>query len=252
MTQEKQVNIVVAVDGIGEVSAKNDLATFTMQIRTKDEELKNAEAKLKDKTAQVMKELQDLGMSLHSEISQNTESFRLEHREGSEKIPAGFSATNTISFTVNVDERINDIYKKCVKIDQHIPYPWFSIKEIETLKTQAIEKAAEDARKKLAKECELVGVAQSNLRVHNWVFSYDGNLPTKVQIGQHVYAYGPSGATGPQGAIGNTAYLNSMTSNFVLPAPTKIGSTYQEALDIKLFTGQVSVKVAVKINYVWA
>ena len=255
MTQE-QVNIVATVDGVGLAEKQNTLASFSFSLRAKDESLEKSKRILEEKAGQTMRDLEELNMQLHSPIEQEIVNFKLEHRENGEKYAAGYSSVNQISFTAVVDEKLNDIFKRCLKIDPHMTAPFFSAKEEETevLKEQAIQKAAEDLKSKLAKECSLLGVSQDKLKIHTWSFNYTGGVPA---VGS-VNAYGSMGATGPtgaQGAMGITSNNWIQAGQAVYsPAPQKLGTIYQEQIDakIKLNPGMVSIRMTVRANYVWA
>jgi len=240
--------IVTVVDGVGIVEAKNDLAQFTLTIRSKGDALENAVSQVQEKTGPVLKMLKDFkskGMKFDSEVETTSANYRLEHREGSEKFPAGFQSINTISFTVVVDNNLNELNKACLKFDKDMGRPYFSVKDRDVLLEQAIEKATTDVKSKLIKECSLLNVSPSGLKIQNWNFGYEGYLPTTQNHYMNSYA-GITGATGPQGAIGSIG-----PGAHQGPMAMKIGTTYQELLDFKLEPGSISVKVAVRVNYVW-
>jgi uncharacterized protein YggE len=243
-----ETNIVTTINGVGVVEATNDLATFTLTVRTKSESLEASKNQIQDKIKEVLGQLNSLKMNLHKEISTDIMNYKLEHREGTERYSAGFQSEATITFTVVVDESLDEINKTCLKIDKNMFFPFFDIKDRETLLQQAIKIATDNANTKLHKECELLGVSTDMLRIFNWSYGYDGFLPIK-NASNMIYnnAYGITGATGPQGATGPTGPTGRIST------VQKLGSIYQEALDyVPLDPGTVVVRVPVEINYVWA
>jgi hypothetical protein len=244
---EQQVNIVTTIEGMGVVEAKNDLAKFSLTVKEKNDTLETAKRQVEEKITQVLKDLKSKNMRLDGDISTSVSNYRLEHREGSEKYSAGFQSVGTITWTMFVDENINDVYKTCLKIDSHMQHPWFSIKDRESLVKEAIHKATDDVKYKLNKECSLLGVSPDALKIYNWHFGYEGYLPVNASVSNQYYNNGLPGVTG----FGGTNYL---TNNAVSSAPTvmKLGSIYQELLDTRaLEPGMVSISVPVRVNYIW-
>jgi uncharacterized protein DUF541 len=243
-----ETNIVATINGVGVVEAANDLATFALTVRTKAENLDASKSGIQEKLKEVVGQLNSLKMNLHKEISTDIMNYKLEHREGTERYSAGFQSEATITFTVVIDENLDEINKTCLKIDKNMFFPFFDIKDRETLLQQAIKIATDNAKTKLNKECELLGVSTDTLRIFNWSYGYDGFLPIK-NTSNMIYnnAYGITGPTGPQGSVGPTGPSGRIS------AAQKLGSIYQEALDyIPLDPGTIVVRVPVEINYVWA
>ena len=238
-------NIATTIDGFGSVEAKNDIASFTLTIRSKDENLETAKRQTQEKSAQALREIEKLNLKFHEKWHENVSNFKLEHREAGEKYAAGFQSVNTINFTVEIDEKLDELYKQCMKIDQHMSGPYFNIKNRDSLNEQALQKASDNLKEKLHKQCSLLGLSPDKLRIYNWTFSYGG-------------LYGITGATGPQGAQGspgvytgmNGMYYNSSNA-FLSPVATKLGSIYQELLDVKIEPSNAYSSVTVKVNYVW-
>lgn len=244
---EAQKIIVTVIDSAGIVEAKNDLAHFSLSLRSKSETLDNAKNQTEEKTGQFLKALDQLkakGMKLDREMTISRDNYKLEHRENGEKTPAGFQVIHTVSFVVAVDEHLDEIFKTCLKFDAHMSRPYFSIKNREVLAEKATKKAAQNAKDKLNVECSLLGVSPEKLVIQNWSFGYEGYLPSANSSNYYGVA-GVTGATGPQGSAGPGAY------NWA-PVPVKVGTTYQEPLDYKLEPGMVSVKVVLRVNYNWA
>jgi hypothetical protein len=247
-------NIVTTIHDIGVAEAPNDLATFSLTVKTKGGDAARG-ASLEDTKAQLAKQVTDiktqlsgLQMNQGGDIVVETFNYKLEHREGGEKYAAGFQSIANISWTVVVDERLDDIYKACLKIDSNASKPFFSIKDRETLNKQALQNAIDNAKVKLDKECELLNVSRSTLLIRNWNFGYNGTLANNQAINSN-YTYGMTGAqgargvTGPQGSVG---FVNAYQ------VTKQVGSIYQELLDyIPLVPGTVVVQVPVEINYVW-
>lgn len=235
-------NIATTIDGSGLVEAKNDRALFNFMIKSKAETLEEAKERLLEKTKSVLKTLEDLKMNLDGDIATSVSNYRLEHRESGEKMSAGYQSVNIITFQVVVDEKTNDIFKACLKIDSHMPQPSFTVKDREVLLEKAVVKASDDAKAKLAKECSLLGISQDQLKIYNWKFGYEGYIPSSNNQ-NYSNAMGATGAIGPQGSIG--AYNNYQ------PTMQKAATIYQELLDTKLEPGKISVRVAVRVNYIW-
>jgi hypothetical protein len=128
-----------------------------------------------------------------------------------------------------------------------MPRPVFNVKDRDILLEQALVKASENVKEKLAKECSLLGVSTDKLRIQNWNFGYEGYLPTA----QNIYMNGSNyiGAMGPTGSMGATGPTGSIGP--IGPVAMKIGTTYQELLDYKIEPGAIAVRVAVRVNYVW-
>lgn len=249
----ENVIVVTVVDGLGIVEAQNDLAHFTLTLRSKSETLENAKIQTEEKTNQVLKalqSLQDKGMKLDTEIVSSIANYKLEHRESGERTPAGYQSINTISWTTIVDSNLDEIYKTCLKFDTNMNRPYFSIKNRTILQDEAIKKASSNVREKLNTECSLLGVSPDKLKIQNWNFGYEGYIPSNT-ASQNMYLngyggmQGATGPTGPQGSAGPTNYSSAAIQ-------MKIGTTYQELLDYKLEPGSVSVRVAVRVNYIWA
>lgn len=252
---DKNNTIVATVNGVGVVEAPNDRATFTLTLKVKDDVLKSAKMQIKEKTAQVIKELESKKMQLDGEIVSAISNYKLEHREGGEKYPAGFQCISHISWSVVIDDTINDIWEHCLKIDPNMPQPLFTIKTRDIISEQALQKASDNVKEQLSKECGLLGVSPEKLKILSWRFSYDGNLPiTAAANATHPYYsnnVGVFGATGPQGSMGPLGDMRTVGA--ALPVFQKLGSIYQECLDpAKLNPGIVSAKVAVQVSYVWA
>jgi len=240
--------IATTIDGFGSVEAKNDIVSFTLTIRSKDENLEGAKRQTQEKTVQALKEIERLKLKFHEKWKENVSNFKLEHREAGEKYAAGFSSVNTITFVIEIDEKLNEVYQQCMKIDPHMYGPWFSIKNRDVLTEQSLQKATDNLKEKLHKQCSLLGISPEKLKIHNWTFTYGGYAASGPQGSAGSYG-GVTGATGPQGPQG-LAYLN--TSNaFISPVATKLGSIYQEQLDMKLEPGNAFSSVSVKVNYVW-
>jgi uncharacterized protein YggE len=239
---DKQV--VVAINSVGVAKAPNDRATFTLNIKSKSDSLELSKEQVEKRTVQVLKDLEDKNMSLDGKIETSVSNFKLEHREGGEKYPAGFQSVATVKWTVVIDDNLNDLYQACLKIDSTMNIPSFWVKDSEKLLEQAANDAADKVKIKLNKECELLGVSISKLKILSWNFGY-GSYATN-----NVSAYvGIQGATGPQGSQGSPgvtgAFLNSQ------PVFTKLGSIYQELIDTKLEPGIVSLSVSAHVNYIW-
>jgi uncharacterized protein DUF541 len=247
----KDNNIVTTVDSIGVIEVPNDRATFTITIKAKSEQQESAKEQIKERAAYTIKQLIAMNMQLDGEIVSDIASYKLEHREGGERYPAGYQSIATISWMVVVDEKLDSIYQAALKMDTTMIAPVFSIKDRDTLLKQAAEVATTSVKERLQKECSLLDIDPKQLRILNWHFGYDGTIPaTRPQ-----YSYGMMGATGPQGSIGPIG-LNGNFSNAVGPggyqaAVSKLGSIYQELLDAKLNPGSTSVKVVVQASYVW-
>lgn len=246
MSEVKNVNIVVSIDGSATVETPNDLATFNVMIKSKNDSLEDAQRQVEEKTKLFLKSIDDK-ISLDGEISVSLSNYKLEHREGSERYSAGYQAVNSVKWTCFVNDKLNDLYKMCCKADTNMSYPIFFVKNRDTVVDQTIEKAADNAKSKLANECRLLGVSSAALKIHNWSFGYNGILPSNHtnQI-QNVYNGYPLGVTGPVGPMGSN-YMNS-----VMPTVTKLGTVYQELLDTKIVPGTTFTTVVVRINYVWA
>lgn len=238
-------NIVATVDASGIVEVANDRATFTLNIKTKAEHLETAKEQIQERVSFVIKTLKALNMNLDCEIVSSIANYKLEHREGGERYPAGFQSVATIAFTTVIDEKLDSIYEVCNKIDSNITFPIFSIKDRDTLLKQATDIAAKNVKDRLAKECELLNIDANELKVLSWHFGYDGTIPAN--------SYGMMGATGAQGPMG---HLNANAVGVAGPGGyqatvSKLGSIYQELLDTKLNPGTVSVKVVVQVSYIW-
>jgi hypothetical protein len=246
----EQKIIVTVIDGLGIVEAKNDLAHFTLSIKAKSETLDNAKSQVEEKVQQVLKALDKLktqGMKLDADITTSLANYKLEHREGSERTPVGYQSINTINFTTIVDDNLDEIYKTCLKFDSTMNRPYFSLKNRTVLQEQAIQKATTDAKQKLNTECTLLNVSSDKLQIQDWKFGYEGYIPSATS--QNTYLNGAYGVTGSSGATGPIGPGMNYSSNAIA---MKIGTTYQELLDYKLEPGMVSVRVAVRINYIWA
>jgi len=242
-------NIATTIDGVGFVEEKNDLAAFTLTIKSKGETLDLATSQVKEKTNHFLDDLAKIDPKMDMEPSTTLQTFKLEHREGTEKYAAGFQAINTISWIMFVDDKLDDVYQMCLKTDSSTPVPTFSFKDKTKLQEQAIQKAADNVKEKLNKECMLLGITADKLKVYNWNFGYEGYLPmNKNFVINNGYISGAV-PTGPQGSQGvNGVFSNA--SNFV-PLPQKLGSIYQELLNFKLKPGTSSVKIPMQVNYIW-
>ncbi len=245
-----ETDIVVTIDGTSTIEAPCDLVSFTLDIKAKSEALESAKKQVEEKTHNFIKSLGNRSLKLEGEIETIRSNFKLEHREGMERYPAGFQSVNTVKWTCGVDNQLTDLYKQCLETDRDI-YPIFSIKDRPALIEKAIHKATDNAKEKLSKECNLLGVDPKALKILNWNYGYEGYLPDRKSVSNSYMnsgAYGATGATGPQGPQGSSG------SNYRGGAPvvSKLGSIYQEELDVKLVPGNVSASVIVRINYVWA
>lgn len=240
--------VVTIIDGSGTVEVLNDLASFTVTVRAKGEELVDAVSASKEKANQVLSMVEGLkskGFKLELEPEVVVTNYKLEHREGNEKTSAGFQSINTISFTVVVDDKIDDVYKACLKFDSNMSHPAFSIKDAAPLHEAALKQATDNVKEKLNKECSLLGVDPSNLSIQNWSFGYEGYLPSLNHVtAQNFYSNGARGSTGAMGATGPQGPMG--------PVAIRVGAIYQEPLDYKIQPGTHKVSVAVRVNYVWA
>lgn len=246
--------VVTVIDESATVEAKNDLVHFTLTMRAKSDELESAKSQVKTKSDQVFQMIDGLkaaGMKLDGEVISTVLNYKLEHREGNEKMPVGFQSVNTISFTAFVDDKLDDIHKACLKLDPNMMHPRFSIKDAVTLYEQALEKVSKNVKEKLEKECSLMGIAPSALRIQNWSFGYEGFIRdlNLNAVNNYYTNSGYRGPTGPQGATGAVGPTGPIGAGSVM---MKIGSTYQELLDPKLEPGTHSVSIAARVNYVWA
>lgn len=247
-----EANIVTSIDGVGVVEEKNDLASFSLTLRAKDESLEGAKRQVDEKTAAALKMLQSKNMNLEGEIVTAISNFKLEHREGSERYPAGFQSISSITWTVQVGDDLDDIYRSCLKLDSNMLVPSFSLKDRESISQKALHLATENAKEKLVKECSLLDVSPSALKIHNWNFGYQGFLTAQTGGGSFNHNnYGVMGATGPQGPMGTPGVFTTVANNQA-PVATKLGSIYQELVDVrKLEVGTTNAKVVVRVNYVW-
>lgn len=252
-------NIVVAIDSIGVAEVPNDLATFSVTIRERSESLESAKRQVEEKTAHFVRELKSKNFQMEGDISTSFANYKLEHREGGEKYPAGYQATNTITWTCAIDDNLNSLYKRCLETDSHMSLPVFSVKDPVSVSELALQRAVDNAKDKLKKECDLLGVSQLNLRIFNWNFGYEGYISANANVNTvhgaltsgnfNSNSFGPMGATGPMGAVGMPGPVGP--GGHAAPVVTKLGSIYQELLDTKLHVGVKSVRVAVRVNYVW-
>jgi uncharacterized protein YggE len=245
--------IVTTINGLGVSSAKNDLASFTVSLKTKGESLKSSKDSLEEKVSEVLKILSHFHMNLEGEIITARQNFKLEHREGAEKYSAGFQSAATITWTCVIDEKLDDIYKACLKLDSNMFRPSFSFKDPDSLQIEALQKAKDHVKETLEKECSLLGVSPDKLTIRNWNFGYNGQLAANMAVlsnsnyymnNKAMGATGVMGPTGPQGAQGSPGlpYMGSQ----------KVGSIYQELLDyIPLEPGNITVSVPVQVHYVW-
>lgn len=248
--------IVTTIDGVGSVEATRDLACFTLSVRVKNEDLDQAKSQANEKTTQIMKSLDGLKdkMKLIGEVSTNSLNYKLEHREGGERITAGFQVVTTISFTITVDDNLNDIYKTCLKFDSQMPRPMFSIANTEPHLEKALQNAADNAQGKLKKECALLGVSTHDLKINNWNFGYEGDLPAlnfssttkSVHAGGGAYAAASNYSASTLNLVGERDSLNIQSR-----AMSKLGTIHQELLDSKLEPGTETFTIAVRVNYVW-
>lgn len=246
-----ETNIVVTIDGTSMVEAPCDLVSFAVDVKAKSEALESAKKQVEEKTFNFIKSLENRSMKLEGVIETSRSNYKLEHREGMERYPAGYQSVNTIKWTCAVDNHLTDLYKHCMEVDRDV-FPMFSIKDRPALVEKAISNATDNAKEKLKKECNLLGVDPKALKIHNWNYGYDGFLPDRKSVSNSYMSnagpYGATGATGPQGPQG------SVGGNYRGGAApvSKLGSIYQEELDVKLVPGNVSANVIVRINYVWA
>lgn len=247
--------IVTTINGVGVAQAKNNLASFSLSLRTKGESLTAAKSQLEEKVSEVLGTLSSKNMKLEGEIVTARQNFKLEHREGTERYAAGFQSVATICWTCAVDETLDDVYQSCLKFDSNMPRPSFSHKDRDALQVEALAKAKDHVRVTLEKECSLLGVSPKDLKILNWTIGYNGAINTasyntNAVIGSAVNgnyymsntAMGVTGVTGPQGPQGGAGYQSVQ----------KVGSIYQELLDyVPLDPGNVVVSVPVQVNYVW-
>jgi Protein of unknown function (DUF541) len=243
-------HIVATIDGLAVLEVPNDLAHFTLAIKAKQDDLNQAKSQIKDKTAKVMKLLNDWqarGMQLEGEIITTPLSYKLEHREGRDRMPAGFQATNTFQFTIRVSDDLDEIYRSCLDIDPHMSRPKFSINNKDEALDKAITLASENAGSKLARECALLGVDPKALKIRDWHFGYEGILPSATNFSSKGGYYG---ATGPQGSMSYAGVSGGVFLN--AGQVSQLGSIYQELLDtVKIEAGSDTFRVAVRVNYVW-
>jgi uncharacterized protein YggE len=241
-----EVNIVTTIQGLGVVEAKNDLATFSLIIKSKGETLEEAVKSVKEKTASFLKDLESRKIKFDKDITTSLTNYKLENREGLERYAAGFQSINSISWSMFIDDGLDDLFNTCYKIDPTMAQPIFNIKNRAALQEQALQKAGDNLKEKFQKECSMLGISQDKLKAYNWNFGYEGYLPMNKNFANGVYVtQGVTGVTGPQGAQG--IYLNNAQA-----APQKVGSIYQELLNYKLHPGTTTVSVPVQVNYIWA
>jgi hypothetical protein len=237
--------IITTISDVGIIEAKYDLAEFSISLKTKADNLEEAKGQLKAKVNDALAALKALNMKLEKEVSTEVWNYKLEHREGSEKYAAGFQSVATMTFTVQVDEDLDDIYKLCLELDHNSPYPVFSLKDRVPILEKALVKAIENVKAKLAIECKLLGIDKTYLIIHSWSIGYGGALPDNGVINSFYNNVGIGRATGPQGMLG--APYEAMHNSV---AATKLGSIYQELLDyVPLNPGVVGVSVPVQVNY---
>ena len=247
---EKDKVIVTTIDALGLVEAKNDRVSFSLSLKSKDESLDLAENKAKEKTAHFINSLGARKMDVDGDISISVSNYKLEHREGSERTPAGYQSISSISWTMVVDGNLDETYRDCLKADPAMLCPTFSIKDRTTLQEQAYKKAGENVKEKLHKECSLLGIAPEKLKVYNWNFGHEGFLSANKNFVANAYngVYGITGATGPTGPQGSAGPYMQIGQVVM----TKLGSIYQELLNYKLTPGTTIVRVPAQVNYIWA
>ena len=247
---EKDKVIVTTIDALGLVEAKNDRVSFSLSLKSKDESLDLAENKVKEKTAHFINSLGVRKMDVDGEISISVSNYKLEHREGNEKTPAGYQSISSISWTMIVGDNLDEVYRDCMKADPTMSYPIFSIKDRTTLQEEAYKKAGANVKEKLYRECALLGISPEKLKVYNWNFGHEGFLSANKNFVANAYngVYGAQGVTGPTGPSGISANYLSVGQVVM----TKLGSIYQELLNVKLTPGTVTIRVPIQVNYIWA
>lgn len=240
-------NIVVKIEGESTVEMPHDLVKFSLTLKAKGETLDVAKQKVADVTERVMKDLTSKDIKLAGNIVTEQSNYKLEHRENGEVIPAGFQSCNHVTLVCAADGSIDDLYRSCKAIDSNMPYPEFFIKESdrEKLFEMAMELATHNVRTKLAAECKLLKVDPSALKILSWDF---GNSHYSVGA---VGITGSTGRMGPQGVAGVTGTIGPQGHMSYAPVMSKLGSIYQELLDVKLNPGQATRRVVVRVTYGW-
>lgn len=248
--------IVTTINGLGVATAKNDLARFTVSLKTKGEALKDSKASLEEKVSEVLSSLSDFNMKLEGEIVTTRQNYKLEHREGNERFPAGFQSYAFIIWTCVIDDRLDDIYRSCLKFDATMARPYFSFSNPDSLQVEALQKAKDHVKETLEKECSLLNVSTASLTIRNWSFGYNGQLSVNNAVTPYTAGnyYMNNRAMGVTGTVGPTGPIGAMSSPG-LPSylvSQKVGSIYQDLLDyVPLEPGDITVSVPVQVHYIW-
>lgn len=242
----QQTTIVTVIDGLGNVEVANDLASFSLILRAKNENLRQATEMLNEKTKSFSLMMEKFKGDLEGEIEQKASNFKLEHREGGEKIAAGFQVCNVIQFTVLITERLDDLFAALSSFDKDLFYPTYSLRNSEKYSKEAMDLASKNLKEKLIQECALLGVSPDALKIQSWHFGYDGSLNSlnAAQSYRNSTSYGVTGSTGATGPTGVTG-LNRLSVQ-------KIASIYSEELNPRLIPGSTSFSIAIRANYIWA
>lgn len=215
----------ISVDGTGEVLAVPDIGTFSFSVEAEGETAEVAQSQSAEKVNAILAYLKDKGVEDKDVKTQNYNlypKYRYEERlcafgsycPPGEQIPDGFSVSQTVTVKVRAVDTAGDLIAGVGEVGAtNISGLDFTVDDIEVVRTEARDKAVQDAKMKAEKLADSLGVKVTRL------VSYYENTP--------YYGYGQGG---------DEAYaMDAKAANF--------------AVEPALPVGENATKVTVNVTY---
>jgi len=201
--------IVTVVEAKGRSVAKFELAEFCVVVTERAPTAPATRTAILAAAARALKSVEHLrarGMQVEPgslRVPRSDLRRRTRYVEG-DACPDGYEATYELRWKTPTLEMVNDIYNHILSIeaeDLDVKTPEFSLRDPESLKSGALEKAWENVKARLAHQRKvIVGDAGSlPLDVVSWEVGYEGWVRAAVGL---TGPQGPTGASGPTGPTG--------------------------------------------------
>lgn len=169
----------ITVNGTGEVRVSADTAVISLGVNARDKDVLKAQQKVNETIAAIRQALIGAGVK---EENINTDFINIyaiyDYREDQEQIVA-YNANSTLAIKVTDMESVGNIIDVCFAAGANtLNGISFSASDTEEAKTDAMQKAVADARKKAEVLAEASGMKITSIEIitEGGVYSYENNV----------------------------------------------------------------------------
>lgn len=226
---EKILTVVTTVEAKGTVKVDYDQAEFYLSFSEKAPMASAAKTKLKmniDKFDAALAALKEKGLqivegSLKNSVYVNANRVWEHHRS----VTKGYVGYYSIRFTTENMEMVNEVYDTLCNLninDMNLNTPQFKLKNADSVKKEALQKAWDRVKEMIQSECEVLGVNREALKVAGWEVGYNGYAANRRSVARSYEGYAVAAAAASSG---------------------------EEAIDIN--AGQADVTVSLTVDFAW-